>query len=63
MIDTSATSNFVANREIQKLGLPLTEHSSCIKAVHFEEKPIQGVASVELRVSTWQGKCSMMFVS
>ncbi|KAK4431227.1 hypothetical protein Salat_0884800 [Sesamum alatum] len=34
MIDTDATHNFVAEREIQKLGLSLTQHCSRIKAVN-----------------------------
>ncbi|KAL0292423.1 UNVERIFIED_CONTAM: RNA-directed DNA polymerase [Sesamum radiatum] len=45
-----AIHNFVADREIQKLGLALAQHSSCIKAVNSEAKPIQGVACVD-----WKG--------
>ncbi|KAL0290293.1 UNVERIFIED_CONTAM: hypothetical protein Sangu_2579400 [Sesamum angustifolium] len=50
MLDSGATHNFVADREIQKLGLTLAQHSSRIKAVKSEAKPIQGVACVELKV-------------
>ncbi|KAK4417343.1 hypothetical protein Salat_2559900 [Sesamum alatum] len=50
MVDTGTTHNFVADREIQKLGLYLTQHFSRIKAVKYEAKPIQGVASVELKL-------------
>ncbi|KAL0362192.1 UNVERIFIED_CONTAM: hypothetical protein Scaly_1174400 [Sesamum calycinum] len=44
MLDTGVTHNFVAGREIQKLGLTLAQHSSSIKVVNSEAKPIQGVA-------------------
>ncbi|KAL0386157.1 UNVERIFIED_CONTAM: hypothetical protein Sradi_3010000 [Sesamum radiatum] len=40
MLDTGATHNFVADQEIQKLGLTLAQHSSRIKAVNSEAKPI-----------------------
>ncbi|KAK4382007.1 hypothetical protein Sango_2915800 [Sesamum angolense] len=60
MLDLGATHNFVADREIQKLGLTLAQHSSRIKAVNSEAKPIQGVACVELKVSNWTGKCNLM---
>ncbi|KAL0452905.1 UNVERIFIED_CONTAM: Retrovirus-related Pol polyprotein from transposon.6 [Sesamum latifolium] len=49
ILDTGTTHNFVADREIQKLGLTLAQHSSRIKAVNSEAKPIQGVASVDLK--------------
>ncbi|KAK4394405.1 hypothetical protein Sango_1911300 [Sesamum angolense] len=49
MLDSGATHNFVADREIQKLGLTLAQHSSRIKAVNSEAKPIQGAACVELK--------------
>ncbi|KAK4427654.1 hypothetical protein Salat_1534400 [Sesamum alatum] len=52
MIDTGATHNFVAEREIQKLGCLSTQHCSRIKVVNSEARPIQGVASVELTVGT-----------
>ncbi|KAL0302198.1 UNVERIFIED_CONTAM: hypothetical protein Sangu_3113600 [Sesamum angustifolium] len=35
MLDLGATQNFVADREIQKLGLTLTQHSSHVKAVNL----------------------------
>ncbi|KAL0336593.1 UNVERIFIED_CONTAM: hypothetical protein Sradi_4871200 [Sesamum radiatum] len=62
MLDSGATHNFVADREIQKLGLTLAQHSSSIKAVNSEMKPIQGVACVELKVGAWIGKCNLMVV-
>ncbi|KAL0345421.1 UNVERIFIED_CONTAM: hypothetical protein Sradi_4373400 [Sesamum radiatum] len=40
MLDTGATHNFVADREIQKLGLTLAQDSSRIKAVNSKAKPI-----------------------
>ncbi|KAK4383417.1 RNA-directed DNA polymerase [Sesamum angolense] len=62
MLYLGATHNFVADREIQKLGLILAQHSSRIKAVNSEAKPIHGVACVELKVSAWIGKCNLMVV-
>ncbi|KAL0345858.1 UNVERIFIED_CONTAM: hypothetical protein Sradi_4417100 [Sesamum radiatum] len=62
MVDTGATHNFVADREMQKLGLTLAHHSSRIKAVNSDAKPIQGVACVELKVGSWTGKCNLMAV-
>ncbi|KAL0291700.1 UNVERIFIED_CONTAM: hypothetical protein Scaly_2624800 [Sesamum calycinum] len=50
MLDTGATHNFVADREIQKLGLTLAQHSSRIKAANSEAKPIQDDFDVILRV-------------
>ncbi|KAL0301977.1 UNVERIFIED_CONTAM: hypothetical protein Sradi_6474500 [Sesamum radiatum] len=50
MLDTGATHNFVADREIQKLGLTLAQHSSRIKAANSEAKPIQDDFGVILRV-------------
>ncbi|KAK4422089.1 hypothetical protein Salat_2159900 [Sesamum alatum] len=41
MVDTGATHNFVASREVQKMGLTLAEHSSRIKAVNSEQSPFR----------------------
>ncbi|KAL0290945.1 UNVERIFIED_CONTAM: hypothetical protein Sangu_2552800 [Sesamum angustifolium] len=60
MLDTGATHKFVADREIQKLGFTLAQHSSRIKAVNFEVKPIQGVVCVDLNVGSWTGKYNLM---
>ncbi|XP_073057363.1 uncharacterized protein [Primulina eburnea] len=57
MVDTGATHNFVADRELQRLGLDLTPHASHIKAVNSEAKPIKGVANVKLEVGCWSGQC------
>ncbi|KAL0362018.1 UNVERIFIED_CONTAM: RNA-directed DNA polymerase [Sesamum calycinum] len=62
MLDTGATHKFVADREIQNLGLTLAQHSSRIKAVNSEVKPIQGVVCVDLKVGSWTGKCNLMVV-
>ncbi|KAK4421846.1 hypothetical protein Salat_2135200 [Sesamum alatum] len=62
MVDTGVTHNFVADREIQMLGRSLTQHSSRLEAVNSEAKPIRGIASVDLEVGTWKGKCSLMAV-
>ncbi|KAK4382004.1 RNA-directed DNA polymerase [Sesamum angolense] len=62
MLDKGATHNFMVDREIQNFGLTLAQHSSRIKVVNSEAKPIQGVACVELKVSAWTGKCNLMVV-
>ncbi|KAK4403123.1 RNA-directed DNA polymerase [Sesamum angolense] len=49
MLDSGASHKFVADREIQKLGLTLAQHSNRIKEVNSEAKPIQGVACGELK--------------
>lgn len=56
------THNFVAEREIQKLGVKLTQHSSQIKAVNSEAKPIIGMTIVELKVGSWSGQCGLMAI-
>ncbi|KAL0364744.1 UNVERIFIED_CONTAM: Retrovirus-related Pol polyprotein from transposon.6 [Sesamum angustifolium] len=61
MLDSGATHNFVADREIQKLGLTLAQHASRIKAVN-SAKPIQGAACVELKVGAWTGQCKLLAV-
>ncbi|KAL0438984.1 UNVERIFIED_CONTAM: hypothetical protein Slati_2381400 [Sesamum latifolium] len=62
MLDMGATHNFVADREIQKLGLTFAQHSNRIKSANSEAKPIQGVACVGLKVGSWTGKCNLMVV-
>ncbi|KAK4422032.1 hypothetical protein Salat_2154000, partial [Sesamum alatum] len=62
MLDFGATYNFIAVREVQKMGLTLAERSSRIKAVNSEAKPIQGMAVVDLTVGNWKGKCELMVV-
>ncbi|KAL3501990.1 hypothetical protein ACH5RR_036439 [Cinchona calisaya] len=62
MVDTGATHSFVTGREIRRLKLELNEHGYCIKAVNSEAQPVLGVASVELTLGPWSGKCSLMAV-
>ncbi|KAL0325444.1 UNVERIFIED_CONTAM: RNA-directed DNA polymerase [Sesamum radiatum] len=62
MLHTGATHNFLADREIQNLGLTLTQHSSRIKAVNSKVKSIQGVACVDLKMGSWTGNCNMIVV-
>ncbi|KAK4421988.1 hypothetical protein Salat_2149500 [Sesamum alatum] len=50
-----ATHNFVAAREVQKMGLTLAERCSRTKVVNSEAKPIQGIAIVDLRVGANKG--------
>lgn len=61
MVD-SATHNFVAKKEIQKLGLKLNQHSNQIKAINSEANPIKGVTNVELKIGSWFEQCSLMVV-
>ncbi|KAL0346357.1 UNVERIFIED_CONTAM: RNA-directed DNA polymerase [Sesamum calycinum] len=62
MLDTGPTHNFMADREIQKPGLTLAQHSSRIKVMNSETKLIQGVACVESKVGAWIDKCNLMVV-
>lgn len=62
MVDTGATHNFVADREVQRLGLDLSPQASHIKAVNSEAKPIKGVANVKLEIGCWAGQCDLMAV-
>ncbi|KAL0307141.1 UNVERIFIED_CONTAM: hypothetical protein Sradi_6131400 [Sesamum radiatum] len=62
ILDTAATHNFVADREIQKLGLILIQHSSRIKVVNSKAKLIHGMACVELKEGAWTGKLNLMVV-
>lgn len=62
MVDTGATNNFVAEREVDKLKLNLQENASKIKAVNSEARPIRGTAVADLKVGPWEGKCSLMAV-
>lgn len=57
LIDTGATHNFVAEIEVERLGLSLEKDGSRIKVVNSAAQPIYGVAkSVHLKVSTWEGR-------
>ncbi|KAL3504475.1 hypothetical protein ACH5RR_034316 [Cinchona calisaya] len=62
MVDTGATHSFVTEREVRRLKLELKEHGYRIKAVNSEAQPVLGVASVELTLGPWSGKCNLMAV-
>ncbi|KAL3534813.1 hypothetical protein ACH5RR_003274 [Cinchona calisaya] len=62
MVDTGATHSFVTGREVRRLKLELKEHGYRIKAVNSEAQPVLGVASMELTLGPWSGKCSLMAV-
>ncbi|KAL3499768.1 hypothetical protein ACH5RR_038861 [Cinchona calisaya] len=62
MVDTGTTRSFVTRREVRSLKLELKEHGYRIKAVNSEAQPVLGVASVELTLGPWSGKCSLMAV-
>ncbi|KAL3522774.1 hypothetical protein ACH5RR_015608 [Cinchona calisaya] len=59
MIDTGATHSFVIGREVRRLKLELKKHKYRIKAVNAEAQPVLGVASVELTLGQWCGKCNL----
>ncbi|KAG8365881.1 hypothetical protein BUALT_Bualt17G0018100 [Buddleja alternifolia] len=48
MVDMGAAHNFVAEQEIQKLCLNVSEHSSLIKTVNSEVKLIKGITTCRL---------------
>lgn len=51
MVGTSATHNFLAEREVERLGLVLSKGQSCMKVMNSEAKPITEMANdVTLRV-------------
>lgn len=50
LVDTGATHNFVAEREIERLKLKITSSKSKIKAVNSEARPSRGQAKVDLLV-------------
>ncbi|KAL0368286.1 UNVERIFIED_CONTAM: Transposon Tf2-12 polyprotein [Sesamum calycinum] len=62
MMRVDPLGSILCSWEIQKLGLTLAQHSSRIKAVNSEAKPIQGSACVELKVGAWTGQCKLLAV-
>ncbi|KAL3497957.1 hypothetical protein ACH5RR_040689 [Cinchona calisaya] len=62
MVDTGATHSFITGREVLWLKLELKEHGYRIKAVNSEAQLVLGVASVELTLGPWSGKCNLMAV-
>ncbi|GAV79110.1 gag-asp_proteas domain-containing protein [Cephalotus follicularis] len=63
MIDTGASHNFVNERIVGKLGLKVAKHTSKIKAVDADARPVQGVArDVPLQVGAWKGQLNLMIV-
>ncbi|XP_047335399.1 uncharacterized protein LOC124938921 [Impatiens glandulifera] len=62
MVDTDATHNFVADREISKLGLEIAQHRSKMKAVNLEAQPVKGQATTELQIGSWKGRVEFMAI-
>ncbi|KAL3534028.1 hypothetical protein ACH5RR_007549 [Cinchona calisaya] len=62
MVDAGATHSFETGCEVRRLKLELKEHEYRIKAVNSETQPMLGVASVELTLEQWCGKCNLMAV-
>ena len=63
LVDSGATHNFVATREVTGLGLKLEEDTSRIKAVNSKAQKIQGVAkNIPMQIGDWKGTCSLLCV-
>ncbi|KAL3510298.1 hypothetical protein ACH5RR_029699 [Cinchona calisaya] len=62
MVDTGAIHSFVTGCEVRQLKLELKEHRYRIKAINSKAQPVLGVASVELTLGQWIGKCNLMAV-
>ncbi|XP_012851858.1 PREDICTED: uncharacterized protein LOC105971552 isoform X2 [Erythranthe guttata] len=62
MVDSGATHNFVAEREVKKLGLTLSKHASQVKAVNSEAGPVKGRTDVDLVIGSWKGQCGLTAV-
>ena len=62
MVDSGATNNFVALREVERLGLTIAECSSRLKAVNSQAKPINGSAVAKLKVGEWEGETKLLVV-
>ncbi|KAK0598331.1 hypothetical protein LWI29_033736 [Acer saccharum] len=62
MLDVGATNNFLSQREVDRLGLSMTNSTSRVKSVNSMAKPIAGVAEATLKIGSWQGTVNMMVV-
>ncbi|KAL3500423.1 hypothetical protein ACH5RR_039516 [Cinchona calisaya] len=62
MVDTRATHSFVTGWEVRRLKLKLKEHGYRIKVINSEAQAVLGVASVDLTLGPWSGKCTLMAV-
>ncbi|KAL3520295.1 hypothetical protein ACH5RR_018444 [Cinchona calisaya] len=49
-------------RQDLSLKLKLKEHGYRIKVINSEAQPVLGIASVELTLGLWSGKCNLMAV-
>ncbi|TXG51561.1 hypothetical protein EZV62_024085 [Acer yangbiense] len=52
MLDTGATNNFVAQREVDRLGLKLSCSGSQIKAMNSLSKPVHGVVETTVKIGS-----------
>ncbi|XP_059625412.1 uncharacterized protein LOC132268599 [Cornus florida] len=62
MVDTGATHNFIAQREVSNFNLKLIPHANKMKAVNFEAKPVLGMATTSMKVGCWEGVVSLIAV-
>ena len=54
ILDTGATTNFLASYEVTRLGLKVTAVGSKVKAVNSASVGVQVAVQSSLRVGTWQ---------
>ncbi|XP_059663489.1 uncharacterized protein LOC132309170 [Cornus florida] len=55
MVDTGATHNFIAQREVSNFNLKLIPHANKMKAVNSEAKPVLGMATTSMKVVALYG--------
>ncbi|XP_062075806.1 uncharacterized protein LOC133779926 [Humulus lupulus] len=62
MVDSGATNNFVAHREVERLDLEIFQSTTKLKAMNSKVKSIQGAATIKLKAGTWESECNLMVV-
>lgn len=54
MLDTGATTSFLASHKVAHLGLKITAVGSKVKAINFASVGVQGAVQSSLWVESWQ---------
>ncbi|XP_059664093.1 uncharacterized protein LOC132309845 [Cornus florida] len=62
MVDTGATHNFIAQREVSNFNLKLIPYANKMKAMNSEAKPVLGMATTSMKVGCWEAVVSLMAV-
>ncbi|KAL3523186.1 hypothetical protein ACH5RR_016020 [Cinchona calisaya] len=60
MVGTSATHSFMSGQDVQRLNLDLKKNDYRIKVMNSEAHPILVLATVELTLGPWVGRCNLM---